>query len=153
MKSIFKAGFAAVCLMLSNTVLATDCNSSCQLIQIQAYFSALDKISRKGSSINDIDALASLTHEHVEYIHVAYDANFTKSSWRQAFVQNLERGVYQNTDKNEIRIMNKIFGNNHTAIEYSHGMIQQDGTWQATEPLLVLFAFTDGKISSIKELW
>jgi hypothetical protein len=153
MKRVFKVGIAAVCLILSNTVLAADCNSQCQLTQIQAYFSALDKISRKGSSINDIDALLSITHEQVEYIHLAYEANFTKNTWRQAFVRNLERGAYQNTDKNEIGIINKIFGNNHTAIEYSHGMIQQDGTWQATEPLLVIFSFTDGKISSIKELW
>lgn len=153
MKCILKAGCAAICLMLSNMAWAVDCNSQCQITQIQAYFSALDKISRKGSSENDIDTLLSLTHEQVEYIHLAYDANFTKSIWRQAFVRNLERGSYQNTDKNQIRITKQIFGNNYTAIEYSHGLIQADGTWQATEPLLALFGFTDGKISLIKELW
>lgn len=134
-------------------VLAAVCNSQCQLTQIQYYFSALDKISRNGSSIKDIDTLLDLTHDQVEYIHVTYDANFTKSTWRQAFMRNLERRAYKNTDINQIRITNQIFGNNYTAIEYSHGLLQQDGTWQATEPLLVLFGFTDSKISSIKELW
>ncbi|UCX03448.1 nuclear transport factor 2 family protein [Shewanella glacialimarina] len=153
MKCILKVGCVAICLILSNIVLAVDCNSQCQLTQIEAYFTALDKMSRKGSSINDIDTLLSLTHDDVEYIHVAYGAHFTKSSWRQAFVRNLERSAYKNTGKNKIRITKQIFGNNYIAIEYSHGIIQQDGTWQATEPLLVLFGFSDDKISLIKELW
>ncbi|WP_434927275.1 hypothetical protein [Shewanella sp. HL-SH2] len=78
MKCILKVGCVAICLILSNIVLAVDCNSQCQLTQIEAYFTALDKMSRKGSSINDIDTLLSLTHDDVEYIHVAYGAHFTK---------------------------------------------------------------------------
>ena len=44
-------------------------------------------------------------------------------------------------------------GKNHIAIEYSHGVIQENNTWQQTEPLLVIFGFKGGKISLIKELW
>ena len=153
MKFIYNIGFTITCFILSNTAIAASCDSNCQLNQITSYFLALDKISRKGSSSEDIDSLLALTHDDVKYIHVEYEANFTKESWRKAFVRNLERGAYQKSEKNEMRVMNTIFGKNHIAIEYSHGVIQQDGTWQQTEPLLVIFGFTDGKISLVKELW
>jgi hypothetical protein len=153
MKSILIIGLVFTSVFLSKTTLATNCDSTCQLEQIKSYFSALDKVSRKNSSVEDIDSLLALTHEDVKYIHVEYEANFTKVSWRKAFIRNLERGAYQTSAKNEKRILNTIFGKNHTAIEYSNGVIQQDGTWQQTEPLLVVFGFTNGKISLIKELW
>jgi hypothetical protein len=137
----------------AKSAIASNCDSQCQLSQINAYFSALDRVSQKGSSIEDIDSLLSLTHDNVQYVHVEYEANFTKASWRKAFIRNLKRGAYQNSNKNEMRVLNSIFGKNHTAIEYSHGVIQADGTWQKTEPLLVVFGFTNGKISLIKELW
>lgn len=153
MKLIYNIGFSITCFILSNTAIAASCDSSCQLNQITSYFLALDKISRKGSSSEDIDSLLALTHADVKYIHVEYEANFTKESWRKAFVRNLERGAYQKSEENKMRIMNTIFGKNHVAIEYSHGVIQQDGTWQQAEPLLVIFGFADGKISLVKELW
>ena len=153
MKLIFKIGLAITFLILAKPTFAGSCDATCQLNQINSYFAALDKISRKDSSIKDIDSLLALTHQDVNYIHVEYEANFTKESWRKAFIRNLERGAYQKSELNEMRIINSIFGKNHIAIEYSHGVIQQDGTWQKTEPLLVIFAFTDGKISLIKELW
>lgn len=153
MKYIYKIGILVACLVLTNSAFAENCSSSCQLNQIELYFSALDKISRKGSSREDIDALLALTHDDVKYIHVEYEANFTKSSWRKAFIRNLERGAYQNSANNKMRITNQIFGENHVAIEYAHGLVQQDGSWKKSEPLLILFQFTNGKISLIKELW
>jgi hypothetical protein len=149
----FKIGFSIVCLLFSSTAWAASCDSDCQLKQITSYFSALDKISRKGSSVADIDALLALTHDDVNYIHVAYEANFTKSAWRAAFIKNLNRHAYQNGMENKIKITKVIFGQNHAAIEYSHVVTQPNGQWEPTEPLLVLFAFTDGKISLVKELW
>jgi hypothetical protein len=110
-------------------------------------------VSRKNSTLNDIDLLLALTHDDVKYIHVEYEANFTKELWRKAFIRNLERGAYQNNANNEMHVLNSIFGKNHVAIEYSHGVIQPNGTWEKTEPLLVVFGFTNGKISLIKELW
>ncbi len=142
-----------MCLILSNIATASSCDSTCQLDQIKSYFSALDKVSRKGLSIEDIDSLLALMHDNVKYIHVEYEANFDKESWRKAFIRNLKRGAYQNTVKNEKCIINSILGKNHIAIEYSHGVTQENGTWQQTEPLLVLFGFTEGKISLVKELW
>ena len=153
MKLIYKTGLAFICLILSNIVVASSCDSTCQLDQVKSYFASLDKISRKGSSPEDIDSLLSLVHDDVKYIHVEYGANFDKASWRKAFIRNLERGAYQNSEKNEKRISSRIFGKNYIAIEYSHGVVQEDDTWQPTEPLLVLFGFKEGKISLIKELW
>jgi len=92
-------------------------------------------------------------HADVKYIHVEYEASFDKESWRKAFVRNLERDAYQNTNENEQRVLKAILGKNHVAVEYSHGVIQKDGTWQQKKPLLVLFGFTEGKISLVKELW
>lgn len=153
MTFIYKIVFFISGLVISNIAAATNCDSNCQLDQIQSYFSTLDKISRKGSSNEDIDSLLALMHDDVKYIHVEYQANFNKESWRKAFVRNLKREAYQNTVNNEIRIINTILGKNHIAIEYSHGVIQDNGLWQQTEPLLVLFGFKGGKISLIKELW
>jgi hypothetical protein len=153
MKFLLIMGFAFTSLLASKSTLAANCDSNCQLSLINSYFSALDRVSRKNSTINDIDSLLALTHDDVKYIHVEYEANFTKGLWRKAFIRNLERGAYQNSTNNEMRVVNTIFGKNHMAIEYSHGVIQPNGTWNPTEPLLVIFGFTNGKISLIKELW
>ena len=153
MKFTLKMGLVLLSLIITKIAFATNCESSCQLEQVNTYFAALDKVSRKGSSIKDIDRLLASMHDDVQYIHVEYDANFNKQSWRKAFIRNLERGAYQNGQNNEKRILNTIFGKNHIAVEYSHGVIQQDGSWKQDEPLLVLFGFSEGKIILIKELW
>lgn len=153
MKFAIKSAFLLICLALSNVVFAEDCQSTCQLEQVKAYFSALDKISKKGSTSRDIDALLSLTHDQVKYIHVEYQANFDKKAWRIAFIRNLKRGAFNKNQENEVRVINSISGKNHIAIEYSDGVVQPDGSWQQIKPRLVLFAFTKGKISLIKELW
>lgn len=151
MKSIYV--FLIAMLLLSNQALANDCDTTCQMTQINAYFKALDQINVKGSNSKDIEHFLSLLHPDVKYIHVEYEARFDATAWRKAFVRNLERGAYQNGKESEQRILKTIFGKNHVAVEYSHGVIQQDGTWQQKKPLLVLFGFTEGKISLVKELW
>ena len=140
-------------IILSYSSMAKDCDEYCQLEQVKAYFFALDKVAKKGSTSSDVDALLSLTHDDVKYIHVQYEANFTKDTWRKAFLRNIELGRYQKTDKNQIRILNSIEGKNHIAIEYSHGVIQANGKWEKTNKYLAIFGFTDGKLSLIKELW
>jgi len=150
---LFKALTWVSLIVLSHSTVAKECGDTCQLEQVKAYFSALDKVAKKGSTSADIDALLALTHDDVKYIHVEYEANFTKGAWRKAFLRNLELGRYQKTDKNQIRILNSIAGKNHLAIEYSHGVIQENGEWIKTDKYLVVFGFTDGKLSLIKELW
>jgi len=153
MKRIIKLAIFYFSVVLSTSTFAKECNSSCQLDQVEAYFFALDKVARKGSTASDIDTLLALMHDDVKYIHVQYDANFNKETWRKAFLRNLKKGRYQNTHHNEIRILNSITGNNHIAVEYSHGVKQQNGKWQPTDKYLVLFGFIEGKMSLIKELW
>lgn len=130
-----------------------DCSPECQLEQVNNYFSALDEVYREGSTVAEIDHLLSILHEDVRYIHVDYEADFDRDSWREAFIGNLERGAYRNGPENEMRISNVIHGKNYIAVEYSHGIVQPDGTFESDDPLLVLFTFTDGKISCIEELW
>jgi len=153
MKNILIIGFVFICLTFASTTSASTCESTCQLDLVTSYFKALDKIARKGSSSQDIDFLLGFVHDDVKYIHVEYQADFNKKSWRKAFVRNLERGAYQNNESNEIRVLSSISGKNYMAIEYSHGVIQADGMWQKSEPLLVVFGFTESKISLVKELW
>jgi hypothetical protein len=132
---------------------AKDCDTGCQMQQIDSYFKALDKISAKGSSIKEIDHFLSILHPDVKYIHVEYAASFDRTAWRQAFIRNLERGAYQNSNQSEQRVLTSIAGKNHVAVEYAHGVRLQDGTWQQQQPLLILFGFNAGQISLVKELW
>ena len=126
-------------IILSYSSMAKDCDEYCQLEQVKAYFFALDKVAKKGSTSSDVDALLALTHDDVKYIHVQYEENFTKDTWRKAFLRNIELGRYQKTDKNQIRILNSIEGKNHIAIEYSHGVIQANGKWEKTNKYLAIF--------------
>jgi len=153
MTFLYKVGLVITSLFFSFATWAAGCNTSCQLEQIQSYFSALDDVGRKGSTIKTIDSLLALVHDDVRYIHVEYQADFTKESWREAFIRNLKRGAYQHTQNHKIRVINTIFGKNHVAVEYSHGVINPSGLWQKDDALLVLFGFKDDKISLIKELW
>jgi len=153
MQQLFKVSIGIFLLILSSAALAKDCNEECQLAQVKAYFSALDKVSKKGSTVSDIDALLALTHDDIQYVHVEYQANFTKDTWRKAFLRNLDLGRYTKTEKNQIRILNSIPGKNHVAIEYSHGLIQENGEWKPTNKYLAIFAFKDSKLSLVKELW
>lgn len=153
MKSIIQVVVTVSALIFSTITVAKDCTTECQINQVTAYFQALDKVAQKGSTVEDIDALLALMHDDVKYIHVEYQANFDKATWRKAFIRNLNRGFYQNDSSHEKRVLNKIYGKNHVAIEYARGIKQADGSWQQEEPLLALFGFTDGKISLVKELW
>ncbi len=153
MKTLIKQIFLVLFLLITTNSVNAACNSDCQLEQIKSYFKALDLISRKGSTEKDIDDFLNLVHDDVQYIHVEYEANFNKTTWREAFVRNLKRGAYNNSEHNQQRILKSIFGKNHIAIEYAHGEVQPDGSWKAEEPLLVLFGFSDDKITLVKELW
>lgn len=153
MSQLLKLLGAVSLLLTSNALSASECNVTCQLEQVKSYFAALDKVAKKGSAVKDIDNLLTITHDDIKYIHVEYQANFTKDAWRKAFLRNLELGRYQKTEKNQIRILRSIPGKNHIAIEYSHGVIDKDGQWKQTDNYLAIFGFTDGKISLIKELW
>lgn len=130
-----------------------DCPAECQLEQVNAYFRALDNVFQRGSTVADVDALLSILHERVRYVHTEYDADFGRDAWRTAFLGNLERGAYRNGPERQIGILTVIHGKNHVAVEYAHGEVLPDGTWEGGEPLLALFTFTDGKISRIEELW
>lgn len=131
----------------------TDCNEQCMLNQVKGYFSALDKVAKKASTKQDIEALLNLMHPSVKYEHFEYQANFDLTKWRQAFLRQLQLGSYDNGPDNEIRITATIFGKTHTAIEYSHGLVGRDGIWQADKKRFALFGFTEGKISLIREYW
>ncbi|WP_299979089.1 hypothetical protein [uncultured Pseudoteredinibacter sp.] len=132
---------------------AADCSKECKLNQVEAYFTALAKVSRQGSSIEDIDSLLEAMHEDVKYIHFEYGADFDKDKWRKAFIRNLNRNFYNKTNAHHARVLRAIYGKSHIAVEYSHGVVKEDGVWHPEEPRLAVFGFSDGKISLVEELW
>jgi hypothetical protein len=131
---------------------ADDCASDCMLQAVEAYFGALDEVSRRGSGVDDVDSLLELLDENVRYVHVEYEADFSRSEWRDAFVRNLQRGAYANGPQDETRILRSIPGKRHLAVEYSHGVVR-NGVWEAGDSYLALFEFAEGRISLVKELW
>ena len=153
MKSLTQLILVILLSCFSLTSTANNCDSACQLKLVSEYFSALDKVAQANSTIADIDSLLSLMNGDVKYIHIEYQANFDRTTWRKAFIRNLKRGAYDNNENNKIKVLNSISGKNHIAIEYTHSTKQADGTWQDDGALLVLFSFRDGKISQIKEYW
>ncbi|MFC3032744.1 hypothetical protein ACFOEE_09450 [Pseudoalteromonas fenneropenaei] len=153
MRTLMQIGLVLVGLCFTPVGVAGECDSECQLSQVKAYFGALDKVARKGSSVADIEALLMLMHPEVSYVHIEYDANFDKASWRRAFMRNLELGRFNNSTAQEQRILKSINGKNHLAVEYAHGVVDGEGKWHADAPLLALFGFRDGQIVMVKELW
>ncbi|WP_338294161.1 hypothetical protein [Planctobacterium marinum] len=132
---------------------ATDCDNACMLQQAEKYFQALDRVAKRGSTQQDIDNLIALMHDSVKYEHIEYGADFDKKAWAEAFARQLKKGAYQNGPENEIRILNVIYGKTHAAVEYSHGLRKEDGTWQPDMKMFALFGYTDNKISLIREYW
>ncbi|MEW6983098.1 hypothetical protein AAD001_10665 [Colwelliaceae bacterium 6471] len=130
-----------------------NCNSTCQFSLIENYFELLNKVGKQGSDVNDIDNLLAVMHDDIKYIHVRFNADFNKNTWRSAFIRNLNRGFYTKSANEEIRILKSIAGHDHYAVEYSHGKKNEIGEWVLDDGQLVVFGFTDGKISLIKELW
>ena len=132
---------------------ASECSPECQMEQVEAYHRALDAVFREGSTEADVDALFSILHDQVRYVHAAYEADFETDAWRAAFVGNLHRGAYRNGPERQIGILRAIHGMDAVAVEYAHGEVLPDGNWKSGEPLLVLFRFTEGRIALIEELW
>jgi len=118
MKRGLLPGLALLTTIVATPVTAAECDSVCMLGQVEHYFKALDRVSRRGATVDDVDLLLALLHPAVRYVHVEYEADFGRAEWRQAFIGNLERGAYANGPENEIRVLKSIPGKNHLAVEY-----------------------------------
>lgn len=125
-----------------------------RLSLIRTYFARLDVIYREGSSVADIDALFELFHEDVRYEHVAYEAEFDNSAWRQAFLDNLKRGAYKKGTFESTSILKTIPGSSHVAVEYAYGRRNEAGSWtQESAGMLILFGFQGDRIILVREYW
>lgn len=139
----------------NNLAVAEDCDQECQTSVIEAYFTQLAEIYRKGSTEADIDTLFGMLHQNVRYEHKTYDANFDRAGWRDAFVNNLKRSAYAKTTKDIIRVDQYIHGNNYAAVSYSYGVVGDGGAWQPSgdQRLMAVFKFSENKISLVQEYW
>lgn len=155
MRRIFIGLLSAALVISANLTKASEaqCDNACMLSGAESYFNALDKVAKKNSSPKDIDNLLEQMHPSIKYEHIEYGANFDLESWRKAFNRQLSLGSYDNGPENQIRIINTIYGKSHIAVEYSHGLIQKDGSWQSDMKMFALFGFTNGKVSLIREYW
>lgn len=132
----------------------TECSADCQKAQIEAYFKKLSVVFREGSTEKDIDDLFTLFHDDVKYEHFEYDANFTKSKWKEAFLRNLKQGDYNAGQKESLRAQRLIYGKSHVAVDYAIGNMGEDGQWKTEDTgRLILFGFKDQKIVLVREYW
>lgn len=123
-------------------------------IVISEYFSRLNTIYQAGSTVQDIDNFLLQLHDDVRYLHVNYEADFDKTTWHAAFTRNHQAGSYAESATHCIAITNAIAGKNYHAVEYTYGLLNADNCEpQNDDRLLILFGFTEGKISLVQELW
>ena len=128
------------------------CDAACQRTQIENYYAGIDAIMLAGSSVADIDDLLGRLHEDVRYIHEEYEADFDKSTWRKAFVRQLEKGAYNDGPDGLTSILRVIHGYEFAAVEVI-SRYTENGVLIETKPRLVTFKFDQGKILQIKEHW
>ena len=142
-------------LSLSGNTYAAECDSQCQDQLVENYFTLLDKVYRESSKESDITNLFELFDSGVKYEHLAYEANFDRNSWMEAFKGNLERGAYKGSPEDKTKVTNIIFGKQHVAVEYKYGKISKNGKWSPTDDkgLFALFEFKDNKITLVREYW
>jgi hypothetical protein len=142
-------------LPISLVAYSAECGDECQEKIVTSYFEKLSSIYRKGSTVADIEALFGSLDPSVRYEHLNYGANFTRDEWREAFVNNLERGAYNQADNHSIKVERYLHGKGFVAVSYSYGFKDAEGAWHAEgdQNLLALFKITGGRISSVKEYW
>jgi hypothetical protein len=133
-----------VCLFSLNTY-ASGFNSHNMDRITDQYFERLFKVFSEGSSEADLQALFGLMHDELRYQHFEYEADFSRSEWYEAFLNNLNRGAFQMTGAERIVKTNVIYGKSHAAVEYRYA--------NKDEKLLILFGFKDGQIVLVRELW
>lgn len=129
------------------------CSDDCKKELIESYLGDIVRIFVLGSTIDDIDKFLSQLHDEIKYEHEEYGADFTKQSWRSAFVRQLENGFYQETRSMDGRILNIIYGKEHAAVEYTYGIYSEEGEWEKDHVKFALFGFKDNKISLVREYW
>ena len=144
--------------LCSINALSEKSSKESNLSKVKSYLLAFDKVLRSSSTIEDIDFLMSKTHDSVRYVHSVHGVDFDKTTWRKAFLKQLNLHRYSKGPEDMIKIFNTISGKNHVAIEYAFGKKAPDGTWKINgqmdkDVMFSLFTFKDGKISLIKELY
>ncbi|WP_306016190.1 hypothetical protein [Oceanicaulis sp. MMSF_3324] len=153
-KVLLRSSITALALSFTGASLA-DTPPSDDIALIERYFDRLTTVYESGSDADDVDALLSLMHPEVRYLHSRYGADLTRQSWRAAFVRNMDRGAYDDAPGLCVEIAASIAGYEHTAISYRYGREDSHGICQPdNEPgMLAVFWVEGGLIRQIEELW
>lgn len=121
---------------------------------ITQYFDRLDAVFRDGSTKDDIHDFLALMSDDVRYIHREYDADFTLTSWRAAFLRISANGGYNQPAEFCTAVTNIIAGKSHYAVEYKAGTTIEDGCEaEESPPKLAIFTLDEQSIRRIEELW
>ncbi len=144
-----------ITLLLSLPILSKEltCDNECKKIQTENYLRNIVQIFIKGSTVKEIDNFLDGLHEEIKYEHQEYEADFDKTKWRKAFINQLELGSYVSSPNAKAKILNIIYGKNHAAVEYSYGTLNEDGSWTKGHVKFALFGFKGGKVSLVREYW
>lgn len=130
-----------------------NCDKTCQSRLVNAYHQGIDQISRKGSSVADVDRFLDGLHPQVQYSHPEYDSEFNKTLWRQAFLRQLNAGRYTGDEQTATHINHIIHGYQHAAVEKIQHYYDDEGNLISTPPRLEMFEFKEGKIFAIRDHW
>lgn len=144
-----------LCVTLIRTVSAQEyCDSQCQRSLIDDYYSKINQAVQRHSTEEHIDTFLATLHDDVVYLHDEYEAEFNKSTWRQAFLRQMERGSYANTTQASTLVKSVIHGYQTAAVEFvSRYAENDDSALTASPPRLAIFKFKDNKIVFIQDHW
>jgi hypothetical protein len=61
---------------------------------VQQYLELLDTLYHAGATEQDVDALMAMVADEGRYTHKGYGADFSKPTWRAAFLRNQKLGRF-----------------------------------------------------------
>lgn len=130
------------------------CDSQCQRSLIEEYYEKVNRVTMRDSTSQHIDDFLSVLHDDVLYLHTEYQAEFNKDIWRKAFLRQLEKGRYNNSEKAVTSIESIIYGYQTAAVEFiSRYNDDETGALISTPKRLAIFKFKDNKIVFIQDHW
>lgn len=155
---MFKSLIILFILSLSPGVLAEpfeECGKECQETVVSKYFDKLGRVYKKDSKVSHIEELFGSMSNEVQYEHLVYGANFSRTEWKEAFLRNHKSGAYKHELNLKIKVDNFIHGKGYVAVAYSYGVIEKSGSWspKGDQDLMAVFSIVNGKITSVKEFW
>jgi ketosteroid isomerase-like protein len=126
-------------------------NKSKQEELLNQYYQFNLEIFRKGSDMEDVDALFQLFTEDFTYNHQEYGGVYTREDLYKGYLRNLESGGYDGSVY-DIRVFSVISGKDALAVSKRY-LSKTNPNPQKEDGEMAVFEFKNGKIYRITEYW